>query len=227
MIKQVLFDEQVEVGISDVHDGNMRFFGDEDETKIINNQEELGEIVGLAGEKVARVRTIYDDRNVFTYYYEITDDNLSEYNITNFEKQIPVSDGLITKCQNVGILLPLADCLGIVVFDEGNKIVGLLHSGRQNVEQYGPKKFVEYFIEKYESNPEKLKVYFSPHAVNYKLFKFNNRTLPEVAREQLIEKGVLAENIVDSKVDTVGNANYPSNSAGDKTQRFAVIVKQL
>lgn len=57
------------------------------------------------------------------------------------------SDGLITKCSNVGILLPLADCLGIVVFDEEYHVLGLLHSGRQNVEQYGPGKFIEYFVE--------------------------------------------------------------------------------
>lgn len=180
----------------------------------------------MNGDEIARVRTIYGGRKDFTNFYEITDENLSEYVITNPEEKIPVSDGLITKCSNVGILLPLADCLGIVVFDEEYHVLGLLHSGRQNVEQYGPGKFIEYFVENFNSNPEKLKVYFSPHALNYQIFKFDNKLLSEVAKEQLIVAGVLSENIMDYKIDTVDNTNLPSHSSGDTTQRFAIVTKQ-
>lgn len=226
MIKQVLFDGKVEVGISEISDGNMRFFGDGNENEIIENQKELGKTLDLSGDKIARIRTIYSDRKNFTGYHEITDKNLLEYAIVNSEKQIPVSDGLTTKCSSIGILLPLADCLGIVVFDEEHQATGLLHSGRQNVEQYGPKKFVKYFVKNYGSNPEKLKVYFSPHALYYQIYKIDNKILAEAAKEQLIEAGVLLENIVDYKIDTVNNANLPSHSSGDTTQRFAIVVKQ-
>lgn len=226
MIKQVLFGGKLEVGISEISDGNMRFFDDGDEVEIIKNQEKLGELLGLNGKEIARVRTIYDDRRGFVDYYEVTDKNLSEYVVTNFEKQIAVSDGLITKCSNIGFLLPLADCLGIVVFDEPHGVVGLLHAGRQNLEQYGPKKFVKYFVRNFGSNPEKLEVYFSPYALNYKIYKFENKFLFEVAKEQLAEAGVLSENIIDYEVDTVNNDRLPSYSSGDKFQRFAIIVKQ-
>ena len=226
MIKQVLFDGKVEVGISEISDGNMRFFGNGDETEIIENQEKLEKALKLDGSKVARIRTVYNGRKNFTDFCEITNENLLGYAITNFEKQIPVSDGLITKCFNVGILLPLADCLGIVIFDEEYQVIGLLHSGRQNIEQYGPKKFVKYFVKNYGSNPEKLKVYFSPHALYYRVYKIDNKILAEAAKEQLIEAGVLLKNIVDYKIDTVNNANLPSHSSGDTTQRFAIVVKQ-
>ena len=226
MIREALFDGRVEVGISEISDGNMRFFGDGDEAEIIENQKKIGKVLDLSGDKVARIRTIYGDRKDFTNFYEITYENLSEYVITNPEEKIPVSDGLVTKRSNIGILLPLADCLGIVVFDEEHEVIGLLHSGRQNVEQCGPKKFVEYFVKNYGSNPEKLKIYFSPHALNYQIFKFDNKLLSEVAKEQLIGAGVLLENIVDYKIDTVNNDNLPSHSSGDITQRFAIVVKQ-
>ena len=226
MIKQVLFGGKVEVGISEISDGNMRFFGDGDETEIIENQKKLGEVLDLGSDKIVRIRTIYGDRKDFIDFYEISDENLLEYVITNPEEKVPVSDGLITKCSNVGILLPLADCLGIVVFDEEYHVLGLLHSGRQNVEQYGPGKFIEYFVENFNSNPEKLKVYFSPHALSYQIFKFDNKLLSEVAKEQLMDAGVLLENIVDYEIDTVDNANLPSYSSGDRTQRFAIVAKQ-
>lgn len=227
MIRQVLFDGKVEVGISEIGDGNMRFFDNGNEADVIENQEKLGKTLELDGDKIARIRTIYDDRESFTDYCEITDRNVSEYAIINPEKQIPVSDGLIVSSSDVGILLPLADCLGIVVFDEQHQRVGLLHSGRQNIEQYGPKKFIEHFMKNVGSNPGELKVYFSPHALNYQIFKFDNKTLSEVAREQLTEAGVLSENIIDYRVDTVKNTNLPSNSSGDKTRRFAIVVRQI
>lgn len=75
MIKQVLFDGKVEVAISDISDGNMRFFGG-DETEKIKNQEKLGGTLGLTGEKIARIKTIYGGRKDFTDFYEITNKNI-------------------------------------------------------------------------------------------------------------------------------------------------------
>ncbi len=226
MIKQVLFNGKVEVAISEINDGNMRFFGNGDEAEIIKNQKNVGNILELTSEKIARIKTIYDDRKVFTDYHEITNKNLPKYTILNPEEQIPISDGLVTKCPDVGILLPLADCLGIVVFDEEHSAVGLLHSGRQNIEQYGPKKFIEYLAKIFNSNPKKLKIYFSPYALNYRIYKLDNMLLSEAAKTQLAKAGILLENIIDYKANTVDSINLPSYSSGDKTQRFAIVVKQ-
>ena len=225
MIKQILFDGKVEVGISEISDGNMRFFGDGNESEIIKNQKELGALIGL--NHITRIRTIYGERKYFTEYAEITKENLSEYIIDNLEKEIPVSDGLITREAGVGILLPLADCLGVVVFDEKQKIVGLLHSGRQNIEQDGPKKFIEYFVDNFGSDVRDIKLWFSPYALNYRIFKLENKGLGEVAREQFINVGILPDNIIDSEIDTVDSDVFPSNSSGDTTKRFAVVVKQI
>lgn len=182
MIKQVLFNEKVEVVVSEISDGNMRFFNNKNEAKIIKNQERLGNALNLTGEKIARIKTIYGDRKNFTDFDKITSQNLFKYAITNPEEKIPVSDGLITKYSNVGILLPLADCLGVVVFDEEHQAL---------------------------------------------IYKFENKLLSEIAKEQLTEAGVLSENIIDHKVDTVDNDNLPSHSNGDKTRRFAIIAKQV
>lgn len=225
MIKKVLFGGKVEVGISDIDDGNMRYFGEGDENEIIINQKKLGELVNLGGNKTMRLRTIYDKRESFTDYFEITDDNLEKYCINNPESSIPVSDGLVTRCLNVGIILPLADCLGIVFYDRKQRIVGLLHAGRHNVEQFGPKKFVDFLVKDFGCEVKDLKVFYSPHAVNYELAK-NNRKLADFATEQLLNEGIVLKNIIDSKIDTVSNENYPSHSNGDIKTRFAVIVKQ-
>ncbi|MDO4747243.1 MAG: laccase domain-containing protein [Candidatus Saccharibacteria bacterium] len=224
MIKHILFDGKVEVGISEINDGNMRFFGEGDESKIIKNQREFGNLMGLSN--VVRVRTIYGERKNFTEYAEITKENSSEYSINNFEEEIPISDGLVTRETEVGILLPLADCLGVVAFDKKQKIIGLLHSGRQNIEQNGPKKFIEYFMNTFKSNASDLKIYCSPYALDYRIFKLD-KNLGEATKEQFVDAGVLPDNIIDSKVDTVSSDCFPSYSSGDANRRFAIVVKQV
>ena len=210
------------IAYSTLSDGNMRFFGAEDETKIINNQIGLGAKIGV--NNIARIRTIYDGRTDFTSYYEITDSNLDDFRVTVKEDSIPVSDGLYTKLSKVGLLLPIADCLGIVVYDPKTEIIGLLHSGRQNLEQYGATKFVERLVEQCGVNPAELKIFFSPCAQNYEIYALGNQKLPDAAKVQLEKAGVKPENIKESGIDTVTDSNFPSASAGDKTTRFAIIV---
>ena len=226
MKKQLLFEDQVSFGVSDVNDGKMRFFGG-DEQEIIANQTKLGELIELNGEAVARVRTTYDVRNEYTDYKEITEENLKEYTILNSEKDIPVTDGLVTKCHGVGMLLPLADCLGAVVFDERQKIFGVLHAGRHNIEQYGPRKYIEFLKENYECKPEDIKIYCSPYAVNYQIDILQGMTMSEAAMKQFLEAGVLPENVIDDRINTVTDENYPSNSAGDLDKRFAIVAKLI
>ena len=225
MKKQIVFD-RVEVGISDINDGKMRFF-DGNENEIMGNQAKLGELIGLENTRIARIRTIYGGRDSFTDYKEITEENLPEYSINNSESVIPVTDGLVTKCHGVGMLLPLADCLGAVVFDERQKIFGVLHAGRHNIEQYGPRKYIEFLKENYECKPEDIKIYCSPYAVNYQIDILQGMTMSEAAMKQFLEAGVLPENVIDDRINTVTDENYPSNSAGDIDKRFAIVAKLI
>ena len=224
MKRLLLFDGLVEMGISDIHDGSMRFLGEGSEEEVIKRQESLGKIIGLNGNKIARLRTVYDGRDEYTFYTEIND-NLPEYVITNSEKLIPVTDGLVTKRKDVGLLLPLADCVGAVVFDTKKGILGLLHAGRHNVEQRGPEKFIKFLCDDYECNPSDLKVYFSPCAQNYQIHALDNQKMADAVFEQLVKAGVLPENIENPGIDTVTDDNYPSCSNGDLKTRFAVVVR--
>ena len=225
MKKLELFDGLVEMGVSDIRDGNMRFFGEGNEAEVIKRQERLGGVIGLNGDKVARLRTIYDGRDEYTFYDEISE-NISEFAIRNCEKEIPVTDGLVTRKKDVGLLLPLADCVGVVVFDEKKRILGLLHAGRHNVEQNGPEKFAKYLSENYGCNPSDLKVYFSPCAQNYQIYALNNQKMADAVCEQLTRAGVLPENIENPGINTITDDDYPSCSNGDLKTRFAVVVRQ-
>ena len=227
MKKQILFEGAAEIGISDVHDGSMRFLGEGNEAEIIKRQNSLGKLIGLEGGNVARIRTVYEGRNEYTFYDEVNGDNISEYSINNNEPKILISDGLVTKRKDVGLLLPLADCVGVVVYDVEKHILGLLHAGRHNVEQYGPEKFIKFLCDKYECDPVNLKVFFSPCAQNYQIHALDNQKMSDAVFEQLTKAGVLAENIDNPGIDTVTDDKYPSCSNGDYKTRFAVVVRLM
>jgi len=225
MILQKLFDDKVTLAISTLADGNMRAFSDGEFEQVLESQGKLAIALGLTADKTARVLTTYVDRKSFTEYFEINDETLSEHAIEKSESDLLCADGLVTRAKDYALLLPLADCLGVVVYDAKQEILGLLHSGRQNLEEDGAFKFVEFLKENYDCRPENLRVYFSPHAQNFEIFALNNTRLAEAAEAQLVRAGVRAENIERSDIDTVTNPDFPSNSAGDKTTRFAVAVR--
>ena len=225
MIRLKLFGDEVSLVISTLADGNMRAFSDAEFDSVLADQTKLVAELGVAPEKTARVLTTYNNRKCFTEYYAVDDDSIFEHAITVPEAELKLADGLVTNNKNLALLLPLADCLGVIVYDQEHQIIGLLHSGRQNLEEDGAFKFIGFLQKRFGIDPRNVKVYFSPHAQNFEIFALNNAKLAEAAEEQLVRAGVDAKNIERSDIDTVTNSDFPSNSAGDKTTRFAVAVK--
>lgn len=125
-----------------------------------------------------------------------------------------ISDALFTSEKNLALLLPVADCIGIVIFDEANHVLGLAHLGRHNLEQNGGAAIIAYMQEQFGTNPDDVQVWLSPAAGkgNYPLYDFNNRSLHEVAHEQLLAAGVLTANITHDERDTATDHTLFSHS---------------
>lgn len=225
MLVQNLFDNKVQIAISTREDENMRAFSNTEFESVLENQSKLSTALKTTTNKTARVLTTYIDRKSFSEYYEITENSLPKHTIEKPESDLIVADGLATKSKDFALLLPLADCLGVVVYDKAQSILGLLHSGRQNLEEDGAYRFVEFLKNNHNCKAEDLQVYFTPHAQSFEIYALDNAKLAEAAKEQLVRAGVKSENIEQSEIDTVTNPDFPSNSAGDKTTRFAVAVK--
>lgn len=225
MIIQKLFNDQVILATSMRKDGNMRAFSETEFDEVLKNQSTIVTALGGRSDNTARVLTTYLERNSFTEYCEINDRTITEHAINRPETALKLADGLVTRTRDYTLLLPLADCLGVVFFDPEQNILGLLHSGRQNLEEDGAYKFVEFLKQNYNCKPQNLKVYLTAHAQNFEIYALNHAKLAEAAKEQLLRAGIKAENIEASDIDTVINPDFPSNSTGDKTTRFAVAVK--
>lgn len=128
--------------------------------------------------------------------------------------QHDTADGLVTRRAGVTLFLPIADCIGAVLYHPPSRTLMLSHLGRHNLEQQGGTRSVEY-LEGFGVTPAELLVYLSPAAgkAHYPLYSFGNRSLHEVASEQLQKSGVPIEHITIDARDTVTDPDFFSHSA--------------
>ena len=140
-------------------------------------------------------------------------------------------DAVVTLGFNHALFLPLADCVGAVLHDPVRDILMVSHLGRHNLAQFGGTACVDYLIKNLGVDPADLNVWLSPAAGKdfYPLFDFNNRSLHEVALEQLVAAGVLSANVETSSIDSAGNDEYYSHSQfmkGNRASdgRFAIVA---
>jgi copper oxidase (laccase) domain-containing protein len=142
-----------------------------------------------------------------------------------------VADALVTTTPGHALFLPLADCIGAVIHDPKKNILMLSHLGRHNLEQFGGTKSIEFLVENFQCDPKDITVCLSPAARkdNYPLFAFDNRSMHDVATEQLLTGGIAVEHITSSSVDTTKDTTYFSHSEylkghRDTDGRFAVVA---
>jgi hypothetical protein len=142
-----------------------------------------------------------------------------------------ICDAVVIKRVNHAVLLPLADCIGAVLYDPTKNIMMVSHLGRHSLEQFGGTESVKYLISNYNIDPANLDVWLSPSAGkdSYPLFAFDGRSLYEVATEQIVDAGVPIDKIDISPIDSTQDSDYFSHSqflAGkqDTDGRFCIVA---
>lgn len=168
-----------------------------------------------------------DDTTLLQVTYE-TDDFCRYVTLTNSDKGDGITrpptyaaDALVVTEPGHALFVPLADCIGAVIHDPVKDVLMVSHLGRQNLEQTGGKKCIDYLAYAHGCDPAQLKIWLSPAAgrSSYPLYAFDNRSLYNVATEQLQSAGVMPANITESFIDSATNANYFSHSQFLKNNR--------
>ena len=231
MIKKdqpTIFDPSVIVAVSSVDDGNMKFGVNEGEDVAANRKKFL-DAVGIPLDQTTPITLTYD-RDDYADYRIVTEADKGRA-MSQPEKMQPV-DALVTTEPNHALFLAPADCCGVVLHDPVKGVLMLSHIGRHSAEVDGALRSVAYLREKCGSQPADLKVWLGPAVgkATYPLLKKDGKGLHELITEQLVQTGVLRENIEVSSVDTAADPNYFSHSqwkAGKQTGgdgRFAVVA---
>lgn len=213
------------IEVSRVADGSMSGPGDE----IAQNRAAFLAAHLITPEQTVLVRLVYEGDD-YCRYDEVGVEDGGD-GITRPATR--TSDALFTRVPGLTLFLPLADCVGVVIVDERQRILGVSHMGRHNLEQFGATRTVEYMCSQFGSDPADITVYMSPAAgrENYPLFAFEHRSLHEVAYEQFIEAGISTHHVRIAEEDTTKHPEYFSHSEYLKGRQITdgrhAIVAQL
>ncbi|MES2876316.1 MAG: polyphenol oxidase family protein [Patescibacteria group bacterium] len=196
------------IALSQVADGSMSA-SVTDEQRLAHRTAFL-QTHNVTASQTVLVHLTYDGED-YRRYFTISSDQSGDGIIS---ASTLVSDALFTNEKNVALLLPVADCIGAVLYDPARQVIGLAHLGRHNLIQSGGSEIIEYMRRDFGTNPATVQVWLSPAAgrEHYPLYDFDNRSLHEVAMQQLMSAGVTAANITRDARDTTLDPQLFSHS---------------
>jgi copper oxidase (laccase) domain-containing protein len=208
---------QVSVFISTAKDGSIYDRHEPTNPRIINNRERYLRDHEIPFLQTTRVNPDMLERATgecdidYCQYIEVSEADKGKGMVDN---DVFVADALITAQTDHPLMLPVADCVGAVFYDNKHHILMVSHLGRHSLEQEGGKKCVHYLTKHYHSDPAQLEVWLTPAPSKeaYPIWALDNKGMKEVTFEQLLGAGVLKENITDSPIDTDKDPNYFSYS---------------
>lgn len=221
-----IFGPNVIAAVSSTKDGNMKF-GISDDVKVLENRRNFLRAAGLDIDHTTLVGVTYatDD---FAKYRIVREDEKTHGMLQ--PNQFVAADALATDQPNHALFLPLADCVGVILYDPVNRVLMVSHVGRHSAEVDGAKKSVQYMQSQFGTQPTDVKVWLSPGVgkATYPLRAFDGKGLHEVIMEQLRTAGVPDESIEYSKSNTATDDNYYSHSeylkGNGEPGRFAIVA---
>jgi copper oxidase (laccase) domain-containing protein len=198
------------VALSEVSDKNMLIYDDKANPIVVSNRKKFLHKQDISLDQTTRLDVTYEGQN-FLRYYVVGKDNLGDGMYTENPLH---ADGFVTKDKNHALFLPLADCVGTVLYDPVKEILMLSHLGRHSIEQNGGYESVAFLKKKFGCEPSDLFIWLAPApgADVYPLYAFENRSFKEVVYQQLLSAGVIKEHITDTIAETDKDARYYSHS---------------
>jgi copper oxidase (laccase) domain-containing protein len=204
------------VATSTVSDGSMLSKSNDADQVVINRRLYL-ERFGISIQQTTRLapetlsRATIKHETDWCRYVELTEQDKGSGML---DDTVIVADAIITKSPNHCLLLPVADCVGTVIYDPLTHILMVSHLGRHSLEQLGGQKSITHLVTHYGSRPQDLQVWFTPapNATVFPIWALDNRGMKEVAFEQLMSAGVPKANINDNPADTATDTRYFSYS---------------
>jgi len=154
---------------------------------------------------------------------------------------IPGVDGLITERRNFFLAIKTADCIPILIWDEKQKIIAALHSGRVGTQLNIAKNAVDLMIDKFGCDPKNIQFELGPaicgncYPVDRETFDdfvqktgveqiFPNLDLKKVVISNLRELGIPDKNIINHDICTKENSNYFSFRENQTKERQVSII---
>lgn len=206
-------------------------------TGIVRNREVFCQSVDVDYKDVAYQRIVYGDSQPYDRLATV-DGRMT----TRYTKEVR-ADGLLTTQRGVGLLLPVADCVATVLYDDVRNVLALLHLGRHStLTDLLPNTIAA--LQQQGSDLGDIRVWMAPavQRQSYRLEYFALEhdpvwqgfvdkkpdgyyvDLPGYNRAMCVRHGISEANITVSPIDTATHPDYFSHSQGDTTGRICVLA---
>ena len=233
------FPSDLLVAVSSKDDGTMldRIRG-RHVAEILENRRRFCDQLGVIYDNVVYQVISYDQGQTFDIIAEVTKTDTTRHNSEGI-----FADALYTEAVDVGLFLPVADCIATVIYDPKRRALMLAHLGRHSTVAQLMTRAIQYFVER-GSQAKDLQIWMSPsitqrnyrmeyfaHTSDIKWHNFCRQTADGIYldmqgfnRSLAVQAGVSGNNIFISPIDTADDPHYFSHTIGDTDGRFAVLV---
>lgn len=197
--------EQLLIAVSTVSDGSMK-----DDENVLENRARFIASMNADPTKGCLVQLVYEGDD-YCRYHVVNTMHAGEGVV---KESTIVADALLTREKGMTLFLPLADCVGAVIWDKNHTALMVSHLGRHNLEQEGGRHSIEYFVGQTGVAPEDIQVYLTPAAGKdkYPIHNLGGKGLHEAAIEQLMSVGINQTSIEVDMRDTTKDEKLFSHS---------------
>ncbi|CAN5182587.1 peptidoglycan editing factor PgeF [soil metagenome] len=141
--------------VSTLEDGNMAWrWGIAGE--VLGNRSEWLKSVGVEPQSVALASLVGSDA------IRLIGESDLGWGMLSFDDSLPDADILLTSTPGARLMMVVADCLSIAVFDPAHSAIGLAHAGHPGVNLEVPRKLIAAMVREFGSRPQDLEVHISP-----------------------------------------------------------------
>jgi copper oxidase (laccase) domain-containing protein len=232
------FPGDITVKVSSVQDGTMLDRSGQTPAEIIaKNRTEFVESAGFNYLSCVNQLITYDDSQTY--------DVIKEVNQADARAKLAGvnADAIIVSVTQLGVFLPVADCVATVAYDPKTKLFAVMHLGRHSTLAKLMEKTLEQLRER-GSDLADIIIWMGPsvQGTHYRLSYFTHEheadwqgcfeqdndgyliDMQKYNSRRAMAMGVLEHNIHISPINTAVNDQYFSHSQGDVYGRFAVVA---
>jgi len=215
-------------------DGNIAFHVGDDKTTVINRHKKLAKKLDFNYKSLIHMQQIHSNK---VHIIEDVDDF----------SHPPICDAIITNKLNKPLMVMVADCSPILMYDRQKKVIAAIHAGRAGAFKNIIQKTINSFVNNFHSNPVDIiaiggasiheccyevgeEIYEEAKQLHleYALTQDNHSyylNIPKILKRQLISSGVKEECIEFSDAcSSCENHKYYSYRKEGQTGRFCALI---
>ncbi len=140
--------------------------------------------------------------------------------------KISKCDAIVTNRRKIPLMVMVADCIGVLLFDPIKRVIATIHAGREGILKNIVQKTIINMQKSYCVDPKDLIAITTPSigVCCYEVANNINLDLKSTLKEQLLISKVKDENINISSICTSCDKNYFSYRRDKITGRFALVA---